>query len=152
LEKISNGARHKVVIFELNAFNHTQNRALANAIAIGALQPLGERLPIICSANGLQPDRQNDNSWDQGLLFLNPSQVWLQPRGYVTQMISRRYQPQNIPAEVQGSKTDLQVAAARSEDGKKLVLRVVNASAQPRPARLEIKGFTPSKASASVEE
>ena len=30
------------------------------------------RLPIVTSANGLQPDGQNDNGWDQGLLFLNP--------------------------------------------------------------------------------
>ena len=47
------------------------------------------RLPIATSANCLQPDRQNDNGWNQGLLFLNPSQVWLQPPGYVTQMLSR---------------------------------------------------------------
>ena len=32
--------------------------------------------PVTTSANCLQPDGQNDNGWDQGLLFLNPSQVW----------------------------------------------------------------------------
>ena len=33
--------------------------------------------------------RQNDNGWNQGLLFLSPSQVWAQPPYYVTQMDSR---------------------------------------------------------------
>ena len=46
------------------------------------------RVPICTSANGLQPDGQNDNGWDQGLLFLNTSQVWLQPPGYAAQMFS----------------------------------------------------------------
>ena len=40
------------------------------------------------------PTSQNDNGWNQGLLFLNPSQVWLQPPGYVTQMLARNYLPQ----------------------------------------------------------
>jgi hypothetical protein len=152
LEKISGGAKHKVVVFELNSGNHAQRRALANAIAIGALQSLGDRLPIVCAANCLQPDGQNDNGWDQGLLFLNPSQVWLQPPGYVTQMISRSYQPLDVPVSVTGGDGKLHAVAARSEDGKTLVLRVVNPGHRPVAARLQIEGFTPSEGSASVEE
>ena len=92
-----------MVVFELNSGNHAQRRALANAIAIGELQKLGNRLPVVCSANALQPDGQNDNGWDQGLLFLDPSQVWLQPPGYVTRMIARSYQPINVPVEVKSA-------------------------------------------------
>jgi hypothetical protein len=150
--KISGGARHKVVIFELNSGNHAQRRALANAIAIGELQSLTDRLPIVCAANCLQPDGQNDNGWDQGLLFLNPSQVWLQPPGHVTRMISRSYQPLHVPAVVEGGEGKLRVAAARSEDGKALVLRVVNPASRPVAARLQLAGFTPEKAVAAVEE
>jgi hypothetical protein len=161
LNKIGNGAKHKVVIFELNSGNHAQRRALANAVAIGALQQLGDRLPIVCSANGLQPDGQNDNGWDQGLLFLNPSQVWLQPPGYVSRMIARSYQPIDVPVRVGGGELDvgknrqeekLKVTAARSENGKTLVLRVVNISDTPITAGLSLAGFTPSKPMASVEE
>ena len=61
LAKLSGGARHRVAVFELNSGNHAQRRALANALAIGALQLLGERLAVVCAANGLQPDGQNDN-------------------------------------------------------------------------------------------
>jgi hypothetical protein len=151
LARLSGGARHRVVIFELNAGNHAHRRALANAIAIGTLQQLGDRLPVVCSANGLQPDGQNDNGWDQGLLFLDPGQVWLQPPGYVTRMIARSYQPVNVPVEVGGA-GKLQVVAARSFDAKKLVLRVVNAGDRAVPARIALKGFTAAKPMASVEE
>jgi hypothetical protein len=152
LAKLSGGAKHKVVVFELNSGNHAHRRALANAIAIGTLQQLGDRrLPIVCSANALQPDGQNDNGWDQGLLFLDPSRVWLQPPGYVTRMISRSYQPINVVTRVEGG-TGLTVAAARSADGKIMVLRVVNASDKPITARLAITGFKPAKTMAAVEE
>jgi hypothetical protein len=161
LNKISNGAKHKVVIFELNSGNHAQRRALANAIAIGSLQHLSEKLPIICSANGLQPDGQNDNGWDQGLLFSNPSHVWFQPPGYVCRMISRSYQPIEVPVLVVGggksevgkkSEEALIVVAARSEDGKTLVVRVVNKSDKPIAAGLSLVGFTPTRPTAAVEE
>jgi hypothetical protein len=150
LDKIADGAKHQVVTFEFNAGNHSQRRALANAIGIQRIQRDG-RIPIATSANCLQPDGQNDNDWDQGLLFLNPEKVWLQPPGYVTRMISRNYQPLSAPAEVAGGK-DLDVSAARSEDGKVLVLQVVNVGDRPQFATVEFEGFAPTKKSAAVEE
>jgi alpha-L-arabinofuranosidase len=152
LGKLAGGANHKVAVFELNAGNHAQKRALANAIALGSLQQLGERIPVVCSANGLQPDKQNDNGWDQGLLFLNPSQVWPQPPGYVNRLVARSYQPVNVPAEVSSDGRSLKVAAALSEDGKTLVVRVVNPGDRPVPTELVLKGFTPTKQSAKVTE
>ena len=152
LSKMSDGAKHKVAIFELNAGNHAQRRALANAITLGELQHLGEQLPVICSANGLQPDGQNDNGWDQGLLFFNPAQVWLQPPGYVTRMIAHSYQPVHVPVKIQNGGEKIKVTAARSEDGKTLVLHVVNSGDRPITAALGIEGFKASKPLASVEE
>jgi Alpha-L-arabinofuranosidase C-terminal domain len=147
MDKIADGAKHKVLVFELNAFNHSQRRALANALAVNAIQRDG-RLPITCSANCLQPDGQNDNGWDQGLLFLNPSQVWLQPPGYVTQMISRNYQPLVVKAE--SPDRDIDVSATRSEDGKTLVLQVVNIGEKAAVLPLKISGFDPSKRTGQV--
>jgi hypothetical protein len=138
IDKIAAGAKHKALVFELNAFNHSQRRALANAWAITAIQRDG-RLPITCSANGLQPDGQNDNGWDQGLLFLNPSQVWLQPPGFVTQMISRNFQPLEVKAE--SPDRNVGVCATRSSDGKTLVLQVVNLGEQRVTLPLNISGF-----------
>ncbi len=151
LDKVAGGARHKVVVFEFNAGNHAQKRALANALALNAIERDG-RLPIVTSANGLQPDGQNDNGWNQGLLFLNFSQVWLQPPGYVTLMLSCNYLPQLVKCQVTGAEDNLDANAKRSEDGKTLVLQVVNASAKAVAARIQLGGFAPGKPVAEVSE
>jgi hypothetical protein len=151
LEKLAGGAKHRVVIFEFNAGNHAHRRALANAAAINRLERDG-RIPIATSANCLQPDKQNDNGWDQGLLFLNPSQVWLQPPGYVTQMISRNYVPQLVKSEVTGTAGKLDVVAKRSEDGKALVLQVVNPTDRAIASHIHVDGFVPGKSSGQATE
>ncbi len=151
LDRIANGARHKVVVFEFNAGNHAQKRALANAQAILALERHG-RIPIATSANGLQPDGQNDNGWDQGLLFLNPSQVWLQPPGYVTQLLSQEYQPHRVNCSVVGAEGGLDAIATRSDDGKTLVLQVVNPMNKEVNAGIRLSGFVPRKPVAKATE
>lgn len=150
LEKIANGATFHVAVFELNANNHSQRRALANAIAIQTLERDG-KFPVVTSANGLQPDGQNDNGWDQGLLFLNPEKVWLQPPGYVDQMIAKNYLPEQVACRVTGAE-QLDVAARSSEDRKTMVLQVVNASDAPVTAAIQLDGFTPRQPVVQVEE
>ena len=152
LTKVADGAGHKVVVFELNANNHAQKRALANALAIDAITRDG-RTPIVCSANGLQPDSQNDNGWNQGLLFLNPWKVWLQPPGYVTQALSRNYQRQVVRCDVAGGeRTGVDVTATRSQDGKSVVLRIVNPGNTQVSSRINLMGFSPATTSARVTE
>jgi hypothetical protein len=151
LEKIGDGARFKVAVFELNAQSHGVRRALANALAIQAIERDG-RIAVVTSANALQPDGQNDNGWNQGLLFLNPSQVWLQPPGYVTQMFSRHYQPRLVQCQVTGGEDSLDVTAKRSEDGKKVVLQAVNVMDRPVPAEIRLSGYSPGKDQARVTE
>ncbi len=142
MDKIADGAKHKVLVFELNANNASQRRALANALALNAIQRDG-RLPITCSANCLQPDGQNDNGWNQGLLFLNPSQVWLQPPGYVTQMMARDYQPLVVKCECPDR--DIDVTATKSEDGRTLALQVLNLGDKTVTLPLKISGFMPTR-------
>lgn len=149
IDSIAQGGKHRVVVFELNSNRHDLNRALASAIAMGTLQRDG-RLPIVASANGLQPDGQNDNGWDQGLIFLNPSKVWLQPPAYAAQMIARSHQPVTLDARVDGAgAADLDVTACRSADGKTLVLRVVNPTDEPVTAAIHLDHFSPVKAAAA---
>jgi hypothetical protein len=152
LDKISPGAKYKVAVFEFNANKHDMGRALATASAIEQVEQVGERLPVASSANCLQPDGQNDNGWNQGLLFLNPEKVWLQPPGYVTRMVSRNYQPLLVESNVHGTDSNLQVIATRSQDAKILVLQVINIGDQPAPALIHLDGFVPSKTSARVEQ
>jgi hypothetical protein len=151
LAKLAEGAKHRVVIFEFNANNHSLRRALANAAAINLVERDG-RIPIATSANCLQPDKQNDNGWNQGLLFLDPSRVWLQPPGYVTQMYSRNYLPNLLQGEVTGAKDTLDVSAKGSDDGRTLVLQVVNPTGKAIPTPIHLAGFVPKESVAQVTE
>lgn len=156
LEKIADGAKFRVLTFEFNANNHTQKRALANALAIQAIERDG-RLPIATSANALQPDGQNDDGWDQGLVFLSPSQVWTQPPGYVTQMFSRGYRPRLVECTVTegDARTDeptLDCNAKLGEDGKSLFLSIVSTAAEPQSVAISLSDFVPSLPSADVVE
>jgi hypothetical protein len=149
VDKLAGTTPHRVVVFELNANNHEQRRALANAVAIGRATRDG-RIPVVTSANALQVDRQNDNGWNQGLLFLNPTSAWLQPPGYVTQMISQSYEPRVLDAEVSKPNPQLDVTAVAGEDGRAIVLRVVNSGPSPIPCEIRLDNFSPSKAEAGV--
>lgn len=151
LGKIAPGANYKVAIFEYNSNNHQMRRALSNALATHEVERVGDRLAVACSANALQPDGQNDNGWNQGLLFLNPSKVWLQPPGYVTKMASQAYQPLLVDCRVEGPADRLSVNAKRSDDGRTLVLTAVNWDDRPRPTRLRVDGFRASRPEAEVE-
>lgn len=145
LHGINPQARFRVAVFELNAGNHALRRALSNAHAINELMRLGDAVPVVCSANCLQPYRQNENGWDQGLVFLSPSQVWSQPPYYVTQMMSAQYQPVCLETTVECPNGCLDVTATRSEDGHRIVLSVVNVESQPVQASIELAGFSPTK-------
>ncbi|HWD92245.1 MAG TPA: family 16 glycoside hydrolase [Verrucomicrobiae bacterium] len=150
LDKIADGARHHLLTFEFNAGNHSLRRGLANAAGIMRIERDG-RIPISTSANCLQPDGENDNDWDQGLLFLNPSRIWLQPPGYVMQMIARNYEPTLVECSPRGG-DDIECCATRSADGKTLVLQVVNYSDHALPATLQLNGYLPGQAVARVNE
>ena len=116
--------------------------------AINELMRLGDRVSIACSANCLQPYRQNDNGWNQGLLFLTPSQVWGQPPYYATQMVSRYYLPKCVRAEVQSPGNALDVTATRDEGGKVIQIQVVNLDDRPLTAAVSLDGFAPTKPTA----
>jgi hypothetical protein len=152
LARLSPGADYKLCVLEENATNHAMRRAVAHGETVNGLMRMGDRVRIVCAANALQPDGQNDNGWDQGLLFLNPSQAWLQPPGYVTQMISRAYQSQVVDASVTGAGGDLEVTATRGAEDATLILQVANLGENPRPSRIDLEGFTPSRPAARVEE
>jgi hypothetical protein len=149
IDKLADGAKHHVVVFELNANNHRQGRALANAQTLVRVENDG-RLPFVSSANGLQVDHQNDNGWDQGLLFMNPTAVWLQPPGYVERMFSQNYLPNLVESTVTDSGV-LDVAATASDDRKTVVLQVVNSGDAAVEATIEIAGWTSPDSSAVVQ-
>ena len=151
LGKISPGAQYRVVVFELNADKHalaTRARQRPRHQPVAARSETGSR--IVCSANGLQPDGQNDNGWNQGLLFLNPAQVWEQPPYYAMQMLARQGLPRCVRAEVQDATGALDVTALTDLAGKILAVQVVNSQAEPISSQLLLDGFHPRHAEAEV--
>jgi alpha-L-arabinofuranosidase len=145
LGRLCPGADYKVCVFEENAGNHAVRRAIGHAHAINQLERLGRMVQIVCAANCLQPYRQNDNGWDQGMVFLTPSQVWGQPPYYVTQMVSRNYLPRCVKADIEDPAGALDVTAKTSEDGRVLQVQVVNFRDGPAAARLVLDGFAPTR-------
>ena len=143
--------RHKVVVFEFNAGNHAQKRALANALAINAdraRRPHSHRhLRQLPSAR--RPERQR----------LGPGPPV--PQSVAGLAAAARLRdadalPQ-LPAaagqcQVTGAEGKLDVNAKRSDDGKTLVLQVVNSGEKAVAAQIHLAGFVPGKPAAQVSE
>jgi hypothetical protein len=152
LQSFNTGADFKVCVFEENAHNHAVRRALGHAHAVNELQRLSHEMPVVCAANCLQPYKQNDNGWDQGMLFFTPSRVWGQPPYYVTQMISRNALPLCVHADFKSSNNDLDVTAHMNEHATTLTLQVVNLDAQRLETRIHLVSFTPKNPVARVTQ
>ena len=134
------GTSMKAVIFEENGNRHDLQRALGHATVLNATRRHGDFVVVDCPANCLQPWRQNDNGWDQGQIFFTPSHVWAMPPYYAQQMASQNRLPLCIGSSVEGA-PDLDVIATRSQDGRTLVLSVVNVGASSQRASVSLNGF-----------
>ena len=148
LKKLCPKANFKVPVFELNAARHDVGRMLANAWIIGLMEQQGDIVPVVASANCLQPDGLNDNAWDQGLLFLNPTKVWAQPPFYVTQMLTANALPTVVKADVYSADDGLKVTAKRSANGRTMVLQVVNITDKAITAKVDIDSYVPKRPAA----
>ncbi|MGM9647736.1 MAG: PA14 domain-containing protein [Eubacteriales bacterium] len=115
----------KLCVFELNANSHTLERALCNAYAINATIKASDIFPVICSANCLQVQDQNDNGWNQGLVFMDSDEVWLQPPALAAKLIGSGLQGTLI-AHTADENADFSVSATRSADGKTVTVTVIN--------------------------
>ncbi len=125
-------------ILEENGVRHDLQRALGHAHNLNVVERLAGEVLLDCAANCLQAYGQNDNFWDQGQLFYTPLQAWGMPPYYAQQMIARHYQPVCIRA-LGSENTALDVTATRSEDGKTVVVKVVNLGADEQPAHIQLE-------------
>jgi hypothetical protein len=76
----------KSLLFELNAGNHAHKTRLASALALQAIERDG-RIPVVNFSKLSSADGQNDNGWDQGLLFSTRQRFGFKPPGYLTQIL-----------------------------------------------------------------
>ena len=140
-------SKMKAVIFEENGGRHDMQRALGHATNVNAARRFGDFVLADCAANCLQPYRQNDNGWDQGQIFLDPSRVWLMPPAFANQMLTQAHQPIRIRAN--GPK-ELDILAAKSEDGKTILVTVVNVTDQSAKSTIDLGKMKPSKAISTI--
>ena len=66
-------------------------------------------------------------------------------------MYSTNYQPLEIQSSVTDPNNDLDASAECSQDGSKLVLKVVNLNSSPESATINISGFAPTNPIAAVQ-
>jgi len=135
------GTALKACVFEENGGRHDLQRALGHALILNATERHGDFVVMDCPANCLQPLGQNDNGWDQGQIFFTSDRVWGMPPYYAEQMAARNHLLLRVQSSVEGA-ADLDVTATRSEDGRTLALKVVNAGARPVAAALRLGAFS----------
>ena len=132
----------KIAVFEENGSKHGMQRALGHATNMNAIRRHSEDVLTSSPANALQPYLQNDNDWDQGQIFFTPDQVWGMPPFYAQKMQAENHLPFRVQSEAEGN---LDVTAARSEDGKTLILHVVNTGTDQLRTQFDLKGFEDKK-------
>jgi DUF1680 family protein/alpha-L-arabinofuranosidase len=137
----------KIAVFEENGSKHGIQRALGHATNLNAIRRHSESVLTSSPANALQPYQQNDNDWDQGQIFFTPDQVWGMPPFYSQKMQAENHLPLRVQTEVDGP---LDVTATRSEDGKTLILHVVNTEGTDLHTPVEFIGFEGRKAETEV--
>jgi len=141
LDSVAPDHDFRLCIFEENANNARMPRALGHANAINRIQRSNYDIPILCAANCLQVDHQNDNGWDQGLLFMNPTTVWGQPSYYVSQMVADNYLPLSVKSNFSSKSDTLDVTSLKSTDGKIIGIQVVNSEAIAINTDVILKGY-----------
>ena len=143
LKSIAPDADTALCVLELNANNHDFERALCNAMAISNAERISDIITIMCSANALQVDKQNDNGWNQGLVFMDNSGAWYQAPAYVDRMFYDCYLDNLASFTASDNVNDLtfDVTAMVSDDGKTVSLKIVNRTGDAKGLGIEIPDF-----------
>ncbi len=130
--------RIQFCVLEENGLKHHMERALGHAHMINTIERMAGAVSIDCAANCLQAWQQNDNGWDQGQLFYTPGSWWGMPPYHSQEMIGRHQQPLLLRATLEGAGEALDVTATRSEDGKTVVVKVVNQEEAALPVTVDL--------------
>lgn len=117
-------SKMKLAVFEENGQTHNLQRALVHARNNIVSSQYGSFLPLTTAANGVQVFGWNDNSWDQGQIFMTPDSAWLQPFGWAQHMLSS-HSNFNIPLKVGNTSEGLEVGAYVDASGA-VGIRAVN--------------------------
>lgn len=138
-EHLSKMGDTKLCVYELNANAHDFERAMANCYAIFEAVNHSEILPYMCSANCLQVDKHNDNSWDQGLLFMNNRSVWYQAPGLLDIFLERVWMDRRY--DFNRDVIDDTFNAAVMTDGEKTAVCLLNRADHEEEVEIDLPGL-----------
>ena len=141
-------AGFRLAPLEENGTSCDMMRALVHARNLNEFIRMGE-LPAVAVANTFQADGQS-LVWNQGRTFFNSSKVWFQPPYYVDRMIYHNWADKLVATDFTSPGDALDAVARISDDGRTLVLQVVNIEPAPVESRISIAGFNLSKSAARV--
>lgn len=132
----------RCAILEENGSSHGVRRMLSHVIVQNAVRRMGDFVLTTCPANALEPYLQNDNGWNQGQIFFTPDKVWGMPPYHAQMLSSEHHQPLLVESAIAGRRDNsLDITATRSEDGKEVVLHIVNMAKQPQTVSLDFGSF-----------
>jgi len=100
----------------------------------------------------MQVDHQNDNGWDQGILFFDPKHVWGQPSYYVSKMMAENYLPLVIESDFTSKSDTLDITSCRSADGKTVTIQVVNSKSTAVNADVQLSDYNGTATKVTVNE
>ena len=142
---------------ETNAGTHVFSRAMSEALDLNdwfnsdmvTTDPSKSRLHFR-AASFCMGGASDWDAWDQGISFFLPNATWLQPPGYIHQMIHNTWQPNALQFDPANATATF--SAQKSDDGKTLVLRYVNDASTPTKFTVNIATCGPplKKAPAAV--
>lgn len=144
MDRLVPGSDLLIAPLEENGGGYHLQGALSRAAMHNGFSRKGSYLTAFAVANAMQADGPVLH-WPQGKTFFNASRVWHQPAYYVDQMQSRNWEPNVVETDCQSPGDALDTLAKVSDDGKTLVLYVVNLEPRAVLADLGIAGFTPDR-------
>ena len=132
----------RCAILEENGSSHGIRRMLSHVIVQNAVRRMGDFVLTTCPANALEPYLHNDNGWNQGQIFFTPDKAWGMPPYHAQKLSSEHHQPLLVESVIAGRRdSSLDITATRSEDGKEVVLHIVNMAKQPQTVSLDFGSF-----------
>jgi hypothetical protein len=127
---------------ETNAGIHTHQRAMQESQDLmdwfNVVSPVEPRLRGRTASFCMERSGHYDN-FDQGITFFLPNMTWIQPPGYVHQMITQTWADQALA--LTSTTKGVQASAQKTSDNSKLYVRLVNYNNAVSTVTLIITGF-----------
>lgn len=139
-----------LLIGEFNAGRYNYGRGLGHAVELAQAHRAGDlvwgtAIPNVSQPSGVFQSDWKAVLWTQGNFDYTPGRLWYQASYHVQKMVADAWAPDVHEVVSAAPRGTVDVFAARTEDGRKLVVRAVNLTKEPREIALGVDGFAPTR-------